>query len=130
MPFPLTEISVSKISFDPGSQLMETNLNGVHSWCELVEPSCPYSNLIASTTTDLHLEIKLFKSNSKYFYILSNDRDYECMFFDLSNLIISRKNTQLNKSFPLVIFSLFYNCFTFPLLCVSEFILLCYYNGI
>lgn len=33
-----TEISASKMNFYPSSQLMETNLNVLHNWCELVEP--------------------------------------------------------------------------------------------
>lgn len=34
-----TEISASKMSSYKSSQLMETNLNVPHNWCELVEPS-------------------------------------------------------------------------------------------
>lgn len=42
------------------------------------------------------------------------------MFFGLSNVIISQKNTQLNECLPLAIFPLFLVCFTAlppPLLC-------------
>lgn len=104
------------MSFDPGSPLMETHLEVVHSWCELVEPSWSYTNLIASTTTDLPLQIKLIKSNAKYFHIIANHRDHkECVIFGLSSVIISQKKNSAKWFSPschlLSFLGLLYNTF-------------------